>query len=184
MIKYVDDYIDQLQEIYPNVLRSDIKKIVNYGCRMMFRLVRRGLDVQIQGDDFWFYIGELTNDTDKHRKYYKRKLLEKVRYIFEAKHQWDGYYYVGISDELAKHYTCSKPKRNVTLNKVTIFKCLDAAKVYYDGYKYFLKTRAIVDLGFKYYRDKTTLKKVEIACIRERHGGFKDLLIENNYDIV
>jgi len=45
MIKYVDDYIDKLQEKYPNVLRSDIKKIVNFGFRLMFRLVRRGLDV-------------------------------------------------------------------------------------------------------------------------------------------
>jgi len=47
MVKRVDDYVDKLCEKYPTILRSDIIKIVNYGFRLMFRLVRRGLDIQL-----------------------------------------------------------------------------------------------------------------------------------------
>lgn len=178
MIKYVDDYVDQLQEMYPNVLRSDIKKIVNYGFRLMFKLVRRGLDVQLQNKDLWFYIGELTYDGVKHYHYYKRKLLLKIRYIFEQKHKWDGYYYTAIPEK-------KKSLTNLILHKATAFKCLDAAKVYYDGMQYFIKFKAIVDLGYQYYRDNMKIRKAELIYQREKPMKLKDLMIDSkNYDIV
>ena len=185
MIKYVDDYIDALQEKYPTVLKSDIKKIVNYGFRLMFKLVRRGLDVQIQNKNFWFYVGELTNDGVKHYHYYKRKLLLKIRYIFEQKHKWDGYYYVAVPDEYYDKLTKNRPIKTVTLEKVTLFKCLDASKVYYNNMKHFIKVKAKVDLGYQYYKDKVTLKQVKLVYSRENALKLKDLMIDSkNYNIV
>lgn len=185
MIKYVKDYIDQLQEKYPTVLKSDIEKIVNFGFRLMFRLVRRGLDVQIQGKDFWFYIGELTNDGIKHYHYYKKKLLFKIQYIFEQKHKWDGYYYTAVPDVLYSELSKSNPKRNIKLEKATMFKCLDAAKVFYDSMKHFIKFKSITDLGYSYYREQVILKNVKLVYSREKPLSLKDLMIDSkNYDIV
>ena len=185
MIKYVDDYIDALQEKYPTVLRSDIKKVVNFGFRLMFRLVRRGLDIQLQNGDLWFYIGELTNNGINHYHYYKRKLLHKVQYIFNNKHKWDGYYYTAVPNEYYDKLTKRNPIKNITLHKVTIFKCLDAAKIYYDHMLYFIRFKPVVDLGYKYYREKTTLKNVKLVYSREEPMALKDLMINSkNYDIL
>lgn len=185
MIKYVDDYIDQLQEKYPNILRSDIKKIVNFGFRLMFRLVRRGLDVQIQNRDLWFYVGELTYDGIKHYHYYKRKLLMKIRYIFEQKYNWDGYYYLAVPDKYYEKLTKVNPIKNIKVSKATMFKCLDAAKVFYDGMKHFVKFKAITDLGYQYYREQATIKNVQLVYSREKAMTLKDLMIDSkNYDII
>ena len=185
MIKYVDDYIDRLQEKYPNVLRSDIKKIVNFGFRLMFRLVRRGLDVQIQNKDLWFYIGELTNDSVRHYHYYKRKLLLKIRYIFEQKHKWDGYYYTAVPEEYYKKLTKKTPIRTIHLTNATMFKCLDAAKVYYNNMKHFIRFKPIVDLGYSYYKENVTLKQVKLVYSRDKAMALKDLMIDSkNYEIV
>lgn len=185
MIKYVDDYIDKLQEKYPNVLRSDIKKIVNFGFRLMFRLIRRGLDVQIQNKDLWFYIGELTNDGTKHYYYYKRKLLLKIRYIFEQKHKWDGYYYTAVPDKYYEKLIKVNPIKTVKLENATMFKCLDAAKVYYNNMKHFIKFKPITDLGYSYFRENVTLKQVKLVYSRDNPMKLKDLIIDSkNYDIV
>lgn len=183
MIKRTDDYIDELCKKYPTVLRSDIKKIVNYGFRLMFRLVRRGLDIQLQNKDLWFYIGSLTKDSLKHFDYYRNKLLLKIRYIFESYHKWDGYYYVAVPDD------CQFNKKNkitsIKLNKVTFFKCLDAAKIYYNHAKYFVRIKALTDLGYKYYRKETTIKNAELIYTRKGTVKFKDILLDSgNYDIL
>lgn len=185
MIKYVDDYIDQLQEKYPNVLRSDIKKIVNFGFRLMFRLVRRGLDIQIQNKDLWFYIGDLTYNNVKHYHYYKRKLLLKIQYIFEQKHKWDGYYYVAVPDEYYEKLSKINPIKTIKLKKVTIFKCLDAAKVYYDSMKHFIRFKAITNLGYQYYRENITIRQAKLIYSREKALTLKDLMIDSkNYSII
>lgn len=183
MVKRTDDYIDELCQKYPNILRSDIKKIVNYGFRMMFRLIRRGLDIQLQNGDLWFYVGKLSKDSIKHFNYYRLKLQLKIRYIFENYYNWDGYYYFAVPDD------CVFNKRNrinsLKLKKVTFFKCLDAAKVYYYHAKYFVKIKAITDLGYKYYRDETTIKNAELIYTRENTVKFKDILLDSgNYDIL
>ena len=183
MIKRADDYIDKLCEKYPTVLRSDIKKIVHYGFRLMFRLVRRGLDIQLQNGDLWFYIGKLSKDSIKHFDYYRTKMQLKLRYIFEQYHKWDGYYYLAVPND------CQFNKRNkipkLKLKKVTFFKCLDAAKIYYYHAKYFVRVKPIVDLGYKYYREEATIKNAELVYTRENTVKFKDILTDSgNYDIL
>ena len=151
----------------------------------MFRLVRRGLDVQIQNTDLWFYIGELTNDSIRHYYYYKRKLLLKVRYIFEQKHKWDGYYYTAVPEKYYEKLTKKIPIKTVHLSKATMFKCLDAAKIYYNNMKYFIRFKPITDLGYSYYRENVTLKQVELVYSRDKAMTLKDLMIDSkNYDIV
>ena len=55
MVKRTEDYFKQLYEMFPEVEKSDIKRIVNYGFRMLFRLVRRGCDVNLNNKNFWIY---------------------------------------------------------------------------------------------------------------------------------
>ena len=183
MIKRTDDYIDELCKKYPTILKSDIKKIVNYGFRLMFRLVRRGLDIQLQNGDLWFYIGKLSKDSIKHFDYYRKKLQLKIRYIFENYCNWDGYYYLAVPNDC--QFNSKNKIKSLDLTKVTFFKCLDAAKVYYYHAKYFVRIKPIVDLGYRYYKEKATIKNAELVYTRENTVKFKDILLDSgNYDIL
>lgn len=183
MVKRVDDYIDKLCEKYPTIYRSDIKKIVNFGFRLMFRLVRRGLDIQLQNGDLWFYIGKLSKDSIKHFDYYRSKLQLKLRYIFENYCKWDGYYYLAVPEDT--QFNKRNKITSLNLKKVTFFKCLDAAKLYYYHAKYFVKIKALTDLGYRYYREKTTIKNAQLVYTRDSTVKFKDILLDSgNYDIL
>ena len=95
MIKRIDDYMDRLQEQFPNVPRKDILRIINYGWRMFYFYNLRNCDTLVtRTGDFWMYCGQLTTDSVKHYRYYRKKLMRKIRVMYKKKKkQWDGYYY-------------------------------------------------------------------------------------------
>lgn len=182
MVKRLEDYFDKLHEMYPDVEMQDIKRIVNYGMRMMFRYIRRGCDVKLSNDSgFWILFGCLTNDGMRHYKYYKRKLLSKIEVMSILKKvKWDGYYYVAITDDEYEHL-----RKNLTITNRPIFKFLDTARVFYDDYKHFVRFKALTDLGYSFYKPKMLCRGVEPIYHRDKPLTLSELTIENNkYDIV
>ena len=75
----VKDYYDYIKQQFPDVSTKDIKRILNYGFKQLYLLNSYGGDVIIKDNDFWSYIGTLTNNSVKYFHYYKNKLKKQLK---------------------------------------------------------------------------------------------------------
>lgn len=193
MVTSVETYLDTLCEAYPTISRTDIKKIVEYGWRLLYYYNLRGCDTLVvsQNHKYWFYIGQLTKDSIAHFNYYSKMLRRKLRVLYSRKKiEWDGYYYIGLTDEeiLELKTILSKKGRKQKYftfqNKVSL-KVYDEAKIYYSWSKCIIRYKYPIDLGYTHLRKELNCEKPEIVLEREHPATFKDILISNNnYNIV
>lgn len=190
MYKYVNDYLPKLQEMFPDLKKSDIKKMVEYGWRMFYFYTLRGCDISISStkNDFWMYCGDLYDDSLLHFNYYRNKLRRKLRVMYAKKKiKWDGYYYTNLTEEEYKNNFNKKgrPRKNFTFKDKKAFKLLDEAKIFFTGPKYIIKFKYVSDMG--YYFEKQTLKctQAEPVYINPSHTTFKDIMInDNKYEVL
>ena len=98
VLKTIQDYYDQICAEYPNIPKSDIKRILQYGWKSLYLHNSYGGDTLINRNGFWFYCGQLMNDSLKYFEYYKNKMRIKLRIMYKRKHiPWDGYYYFALT---------------------------------------------------------------------------------------
>ena len=100
--KKFTDYTDEIMKEFPYLSKHDIEIIVRYGWRQIYFLNQRGGDTILNSHKYkyWLYIGELTKNPIKHFRYYRRKMQNKLRVMYTRKKiQWDGYYYVALTNE-------------------------------------------------------------------------------------
>lgn len=184
----VNDYIPRLQEMFPDVKKSDIKKIIEYGWRMFYFYNLRGCDTLIESSKhkYWMYCGDLCDDSLKHFNYYKEKLRRKLRVLYgQKKIKWDGYYYTYLTDEEYQYYlkgTTGKgrKRKNFKFKDKYCFKLQDEAKIFYDWSKYIIKFKYVSDMGYQFYKEDLKCTDVEVCFQRESPATFKDILIYNN----
>ena len=84
-IKRISDYYEALYELYPEVPKKDIERILNYGWKSLYLHTVYGGDTLILDKDIWCYIGRLTKDSVKHLHYYIKKLTVKLRVLYKRK---------------------------------------------------------------------------------------------------
>lgn len=190
MIKDINDYIPELQKKFPHIKKEDIKRMVEYGWRMFYFYNLRGCDTIINSTkyNFWMYCGQLNSDSLKYFEYYKTMLARKLRVLFiKKKLKWDGYYYIGISEEEYNKTFPKKgrPRKYFKYSSKTAFKIFGEAELYYSRAKYFIKFKYPVDMGWKFYKEVLEINNAEIVKITDNPLTFKDVLIQNNkYDIL
>lgn len=190
MITNINDYLPKLQEMFPYLKPKDIKRMVEYGWRMLYFYNLRGCDTLIESSTYkyWMYCGNLCVDSLKHFKYYIAMLRRKLRVLYaKRKIQWDGYYYTSLSEEEYKEIFKSKSKKKVNFilyNKLS-FKIFDEAKIYYLSSKYIVRFKYLVDMGYCFNKEKLKCTNVEVVFTREKPDTFKDIMISNyNYDLI
>ena len=54
--KEISDYYEKLYEKFPNVPKADIRRIVNYGWRLIYILTLSGIDIKLNNSSFFFII--------------------------------------------------------------------------------------------------------------------------------
>ena len=185
----INDYIPKLKEMYPELKEQDIRRIVEYGWRMLYMANISGCDTLVtsQKHTFWFYIGTLRKDSVKHFNYYRLKLMHKIRFLYyRLKPNWDGYYYLGITKEEAEPLLKKKGRKRVHFNfkNKLVFKNKDSSLLYYNNFPYIIRYKALVDLGFKRYYEELNIDNPELVIEKEA-STFEDILVINNdYDLV
>lgn len=193
MLTNVQTYLPKLQEQFPTVPLSDIKRAVEYGWRMLYYYNLRGCDTLINStsNKFWFYCGELTKDSMKHFNYYKRMLRRKLRVLYTKKiKEWDGFYYTGLTDSeyamLQKSLQGKGRKRKTfTFYNKTIFKIKDEANIFFSWSKYIIKFKYVTDIGYSFFKSKLNCQDVEVVLVRKKPCTFQDILItSNNYELI
>lgn len=185
----IQDYIPKLKEMYPDIKEEDIKRIVEYGWRMIYMANVAGCDVLVtsQKHNFWFYIGALRKDPIKHFNYYRLKLMRKIRFLYyRLKPNWDGYYYLGITEEEAAPLLKKVGRKRVHFNfkNKLVFKSKDSSLLYYNNFPYIIRYKALVDLGFKRYYEDLAIDNPELV-LEKKASTFEDILVINNdYDLI
>lgn len=187
-MKTVKDYLNQMYDKYPNVPKSDINKIINYGCRELYLYNVYGGDVLINTPKIWFYCGYLFRDSLVYWEYYKKKLLLKLRVFFRRnKNHWDGYYYFALNADRYREYSSQihrrgRPKKTFTYGPVILFQNIDECKVKMFTCQYIFRVQYPTSIGTTIYFPNYISDKAELFLVRDPQK-FKDILIINNkYD--
>lgn len=125
MIVEVADYVDRVQEKFPFFTKSEINKILTFGLKRFAAVNKMHGDVLLytkDGEDaFTAHCGPLGADPLCHYFRWMTKWRMKERILFKLRNEkWDGYYYIGLTDE--EHKKIRKGKvitfRNIYLTKL------------------------------------------------------------------
>lgn len=170
--KTIQDYYDQIYKEYPTVSKSDIKRILQYGFKSLYLHCSYGGDVLLNRLGFWFYCGQLTNNSVRWFEYYKRKIKIKLRVLYKRKQiPWNGYYYFALSENQYNDYLSQKnkkgrPKKNFTFSHVVLYKIYDECNITESGKVAIFKIPMSIDLGFDYYKKEMITDKAELVLVR------------------
>lgn len=184
-VKTVKDYYEQMYEMFPEVPKKDIQRILKYGWKSLYLHNSYGGDTIITDSSFWSYIGTLRKNSLKHYMYYIKKLTIKLRVLYKRnKIPWDGYYYFALTDNQYEEYLKQKnkkgrPKKHFKYGNQVLYKILDECKIQEYNRKYIFRIPYISDLGLSFYKKDLTSDKAELIITRDVQK-FKDILVSNN----
>lgn len=184
--KTASDYYEEIFKEYPTIPKADIKRIIQYGYKSLYLHNSYGGDTSIIKQGFWFYCGQLMNNSLKYFTYYKKKMRVKIRVLYKRnKVQWDGYYYFALTQNQYNKYLNQKnkkgrPKKKFTFGKVFLYKIYDECSVVNSGAVAIFRVPMPTDFGMSLYKEEFITDKAELILEREPLT-FNDVLL-SNYD--
>ncbi len=188
--KTIQDYYERLYEAYPTLPKEDIRRACQYGFKSLYLTNSYGADSLINRKGFWFYCGQLMNDSLRYFNYYKRKMRTKLRIMYKRKHiEWDGYYYFALSQNQYDKYLEQKnrrgrPKKYFKFSKVILYKIYDECSVIESNKVAIFKIPYIAEMGFSIYKEDFTTDKAELIEVRDPLKFSEVLLSTYNYQFI
>ena len=185
-LKGVKDYYEEMYQLFPDVPKRDIQRILNFGFKSLYLHNSYGGDTLIQDSNFWCYIGKLRKDSIKHFIYYKNKLATKIRILYKRKKiPWDGYYYFALTESqyqnvLNQQKSKGRKRKHFNYGNQILYKILAECKLRYSNRKYIYRVPFISELGYSFYKENYNTGEAELIETRDVQK-FKDILV-TNYD--
>ena len=184
MVKYIKDYYEQVYEMFPDVPKSDIQRILNYGWKQMYLINSYGCDVEIEGPGFWTYFGKMTKSSMRHFFYYKNKLAIKLKILYKRKKiKWDGYYYFAIGQKQYESFglkSTGRPRKWFTFKNIKLYKIYEECRLRECNKRYIYRIPFLKDFFWqKLFRELKT-DKAELIEARDSVLKFKDILVTNH----
>lgn len=188
--KTIQDYYEDLCKEYPNVPKQDIKRILQYGWKQLYLHNSYGGDVLIKHRGFWFYCGQLMNNSLKYYEYYRKKTIAKLKILYRRKKvKWDGYYYFALTEHQYSEYLKQKnkrgrPRKRFTFDKIILYKIYDQCNISENNRIAIFKIPMAADLGLTLYKEELITDNAELVLVREPLK-FNDILSSNyNYQFM
>lgn len=129
-ITTVDDYVDIVHEMHPELSREEIKRILVYGWKMILQYVKFGNDVSIISSKFFFFIGVIPSSALTVFKTYCYKLAKRIQYMFKRVNaKWDGYYYFALNENQYIDYMKQSKKKYKIFQNIKLYKLLEECKI-------------------------------------------------------
>lgn len=170
----IDSYIEQVQELYPNIKLEVLSAVIKYGIKQVYLCSKQFLDVLIKKDGRYVYFGNIKAYCGtKPENYYGRQLRKKLYKLWFSKEiKWDGYYYFCLSEpEYKKYFSKSGNSRtkNFSFNTPKLLsKSPDIAYVFYRRNKYMVRLKAKQSFGFyRFIRPYIEIQGVELYQYKE-----------------
>lgn len=171
--KSIQDYYDQMYELYPTIPKEDIRRILQYGWKSLYLHNSYGGDVLIKRKDFWFYTGLLMNNSIEWFNYYVKKMSVKLRVMYKRKQiPWDGFYYFALTENQYNEYLKQKnkkgrPRKNFTFSKVLLYKIYDECNISKHNCVAIFKIPMSMDFGMTHYKEELITSKAGCILVRE-----------------
>lgn len=183
--KTITDYYEELYKRFPDVPKSDIKKIVIYGWKSLYKHNSYGGDVLVQFPGFWCYFGNLFRDPLKHFYYYLRKLIVKVKVKYKKnKTPWDGYYYFALNPSQYEEYfhtfrkKVGRRKKYFTFKNIVLYQILEECLLTEHQNKYIFRISMVSKVSYSFFMNSLKTDKAELIVSRDPLK-FKDILVSN-----
>lgn len=180
-IKTINNYVDIIQDKFPEVSNSDIKRILNYCWKMIYLYNYNGNDILIKSPDLVFFLGYLTYNPLTNFNKYRMKLAKRIRFMFKRKKEkWDGYYYFALTKLQYQSYLEQiKRKKYIVFNNVKLYKLLDECKILEYNKHFIFRINGIESNRFvKFYSE---LRTKDSEFIMERDSmNMDDLMVSKN----
>ena len=99
-LKKYEDFSKELYELFPYIEERSIDNIVKHGFIKLLEYIRFGNDIVFKNNAFSLFIGKMTKAgvlqwaNSKVKEHVKIRLLHKA-----SKKIWDGYHYLGLTEE-------------------------------------------------------------------------------------
>ena len=183
-LKKVQDYYQQLFELYPDIPQRDIKRIMQFGLKSFLMHNNYGGDVLLNSPTMWLYCGKLMKDSIKYYEYYRRKMIIKLRINHKRLNiPWDSYYYFGLIQSQYDRYLQQKnsrgrPKKHFDFGNIVLYKYFDECNLRNNGAVAIFRITFQADFGLSLYKPNFKTDKAELILEREPLT-FKDILVSN-----
>lgn len=179
-ITNVNDYVDALHEQYPELTKTEIKRILVYGWKMIIQYVSAGNDVQIKSLNTWLFIGRLRINALKNFENYCRKLARRIGYMFRrTKSEWDGYYYFSRTEKQYQEYLAQNKKTYKVFKNVFLYKLVDELKIKEHIQPYIFRLSEDRTKWMKKYYPEIKTKNAELIEVRDSLK-LQDILVTKN----
>lgn len=159
MVKQVDDYVAQVQEKYPFFTQQELNKILTFGLNQYAFVTRMQADILLchrQGDPMLIHCGAVAGDALMAYRRFIVKCRMRERALFFLRHEtWDGYYYIGLTDEEQKNLV--KIGNTVHFKNVYLTK-LKKELHHNPRIKHIWRIPLLDDLGWRFFREELTTK--------------------------
>lgn len=178
IIKYYTDYIDQVNEKFPSLSKSEIKQILNYGFKIFNVCHRNGMDTLHKSPYFTAYVGRLYNDNLKYYHYWRLKYKKKLRYLYKRQNTvYDGHYYFGMTEKEFQYHESQKHKKGVRRQNFH-YPYIYAYKIKEEAFidrarKYFFVVDYPEDIGWVLYRENWTTRRARYFAYRDDDGNIQ-----------
>ena len=179
-ITKIDDYVDAVWELHPELSREEIKRILVYGWKMILQYVSFGNDIQILSPKFFFFIGKIPVSALAAFNTYCYKLAKRIQYMFKrTKSSWDGYYYFARTENQYIDYLKQKKRKYKIFQNVFLYKLLDECKIKEHEKQYIFRLNEDKTAWFQKYYKEIKTDKAELIIQRDPLK-MKDLLTSRN----
>lgn len=179
-ITKIDDYVDAVWELHPELSRNEIKIILVYGWKMILQYVSFGNDIQILSNKFFFFIGKIPSSALAVFNNYCYKLAKRIQYMFKrTKSKWDGYYYFARTENQYKDYIKQNKKKYKVFENVLIYKLLEECKIKEHDKPYIFRLSEDRTAWFQKFYKEIKTEKAELIIQRDPLK-MKDLLVSEN----
>ena len=179
-ITTVNDYVDDVHKIHPDLTKEEIKRILTYGWKMILQYKSYGNDIQILSPNLFFFIGQIPVSALATFKTYCYKLAKRVQYMFRrTKAQWDGYYYFARSENQYLDYLKQNKRKYKIFENVKLYMLLDECKIAEHSQPYIFRLAEQKTRWYsKFYKEIKT-DKAELIIQRDPLK-MKDILTSEN----
>ena len=176
----IDDYVDAVWEQHPELSREEIKRILNYGWKMILQYVSFGNDVWIVSHKIFFFIGRIPSSALSTFNNYCYKLAKRIQYMFKrTKSKWDGAYYFARTEAQYLDYLKQSKKKYKIFQNVKLYKLLEECKVREHSKPYIFRLQEDKTAWITKFYKEIKSDKAELIIQRDPLK-MKDLLTSEN----